>query len=337
MEVTAVKALVLHEPGPVEENPLTSVDLPMPEPAADQVRLRVLACGVCHTDLHLVQGEIALPKLPIVPGHQIIGRVDALGADVTQFALGDRVGVPWLYSTCGRCRYCRRGLENLCDDARFTGQHADGGFGQYMVVPARFAYSIPIGFPDDQAAPLLCAGIIGYRSLRLSEIQNGGKLGLYGFGASAHVTIQVARHWDCEVYVFTRSREHQRHALDLGAIWVGQAQDTPPAELDSAITFAPAGWLVPEALRVLRKGGTLAINAIHMSPIPEMPYELIYGERTVRSVTNSTREDAENLLQLAASIPIHTDVELYPLHEANAVLQRLKESKVKGAAVLQIA
>ena len=332
-----MKAMVLREPRPAEGNPLYLVDLPVPVPAPGQVRLRVQVCGVCHTDLHLVEGEIDLPKLPVVPGHQIIGQVDALGAGVTRFALGDRVGVPWLYSTCGQCDYCRRGLENLCDDARFTGQHVDGGFAQYMVVPAQFAYPIPIGFPDDQAAPLLCAGIIGYRSLRLSEIQPGGRLGLYGFGASAHVTIQVARHWGCEVYVFTRSAEHQRHALDLGAAWVGQAQDTPPAELDSAITFAPAGWLVPEVLRVLRKGGTLAINAIHMNPIPEMPYDLIYGERAVRSVANSTRQDAEELLQLAAVIPIHTDVELYPLHKANTVLQRLKESKIKGAAVLQVA
>jgi len=337
VEVTAVKAMVLREPGPAEENPLTLVDLPGPDPGPGQVRLRVRVCGVCHTDLHLVEGEIALPKLPVVPGHQIIGQVDALGKGVTRFALGDRVGVPWLYSTCGQCDYCRRGLENLCDNARFTGQHVNGGFAQYMVVPAHFAYPIPIGFPDDQAAPLLCAGIIGYRSLRLSEIRPGGRLGLYGFGASAHVTIQVARHWGCEVYVFTRSAEHQRHALDLGAAWVGQAQDTPPAELDSAITFAPAGWLVPEVLRVLRKGGTLAINAIHMSPIPEMPYDLIYGERTVRSVANSTRQDAEELLHLAAAIPIHTDVELYSLQQANTVLQRLKESKIKGAAVLQVA
>jgi len=332
-----MRALVLREPGPVEENPLSSVDLPVPDPAPDQIRLRVRVCGVCHTDLHLVEGEIALPKLPIVPGHQIIGQIDALGPGVTRFARGDRVGVPWLYSTCGQCDYCRRGLENLCDAARFTGQHVDGGFAQYMVVPAAFAHAIPIGFPDDQAAPLLCAGIIGYRSLQLCEIEPGGRLGLYGFGASAHVTIQVARHWGCEVYVFTRSPEHQRHALDLGAIWAGQAQDTPPAQLDAAITFAPAGWLVPEALRVLRKGGTLAINAIHMSPIPEFPYDLIYGERTVRSVANSTREDAEDLLRLAASIPIYTDVELYPLHQANVVLQRLKQSKIKGAAVLQVA
>jgi propanol-preferring alcohol dehydrogenase len=332
-----MKAMVLREPKPVENNPLGLVDLSVPEPAPGQVRLRVGACGVCHTDLHLVEGEIATPKLPVVPGHQIVGRVDALGEGVTRFAVGDRAGVPWLYSTCGECEYCQSGLENLCDNARFTGQHADGGFAEYMVVPASFAYSIPMGFPDDQAAPLLCAGIIGYRSLRLSEIQPGGRLGLYGFGASAHVTIQVARHWGCEVYVFTRSEEHQRHARALGAAWVGQAQDTPPAELDSAITFAPAGWLVPEALRVLRKGGTLAINAIHMSPIPELPYHLLYGERTVRSVANSTGRDAEELLRLAAEIPIQTDVELYTLDQANAVLQRLKRAEVQGAAVLQVA
>jgi propanol-preferring alcohol dehydrogenase len=244
--------------------------------------------------------------------------------------------VPWLYSACGACDYCQHGLENLCGNARFTGQHADGGFAEYMVVPSDFAYAIPNGFPDAQAAPLLCAGVIGYRSLRLSEIQPGGRLGLYGFGASAHVTIQVARHWGCEVYVFTRSDEHQQHALELGAAWVGQAQDTPPAELDSAITFAPAGWLVPEVLRVLRKGGTLAINAIHMSPIPEMPYAILYGERTVRSVANATRRDARDLLDLAAKIPIHTELELHTLGEANQVLQRLKRSEIQGAAVLQM-
>jgi len=331
-----MKAMVLREPKPAEENPLVMEDWDLPEPGPGQVRLQVQVCGVCHTDLHLVEGEIALPKLPVVPGHQIVGLVDALGPGVDRVALGDRLGVPWLYSTCGRCDFCRRGLENLCDEARFTGQHADGGFAEYMVVPADFAYPIPAGFPDEQAAPLLCAGIIGYRSLKLSEIKPGGRLGLYGFGASAHVTIQVARHWGCEVYVFTRSAEHQRHALELGAAWVGQAQDTPPHRLDGAITFAPVGWLIPEALRVLRKGGTLAINAIHLSPIPELPYSLLYGERTVRSVTNATRRDAAEFLQLAAEIPIHTDVELYPLAEANAVLQRLKRREVQGAAVLRV-
>lgn len=331
-----MQAMILREAKPAEENPLIKADLPMPEPGPGQIRLQVRACGVCHTDLHLVEGEIALPKLPIVPGHQIVGQVDALGDGVTRFAPGERAGVPWLYSTCGTCDYCQSGQENLCDNAHFTGQHVDGGFAEYMVVPAEFAYPIPDGFPGEQAAPLLCAGIIGYRALRLSEIEPGGRLGLYGFGASAHVTIQVARHWGCEVYVFTRSEDHRRHASELGASWVGQAQDTPPAELDSAITFAPAGWLVPEVLRVLRKGGTLAINAIHMSPVPELPYALLYGERTIRSVANSTRQDAEELLRLAAEIPIYTDVELSPLVEANAVLQRLKRAEIQGAAVLLV-
>jgi propanol-preferring alcohol dehydrogenase len=328
--------MILREPRPVEQNPLTGTVLPLPVPDAGHVRLEVLACGVCHTDLHLVEGEIDLPRLPVVPGHQIVGRVDALGEGVTGVGVGERLGVPWLYSTCGTCDYCLRGLENLCEGARFTGQHADGGFAEYMVVPADFAYRIPEGITDDQAPPLLCAGAIGYRSLRLSAVEPGGRLGLYGFGASAHVAIQIARHWGCEVYVFTRSEEHRRHAVDLGAAWTGQAQETPPQKLDAAITFAPAGWLVPEALRVLRKGGTLALNAIHMSPIPEMPYALLYGERTVRSVANLTRQDAVELLQLAADIPIRTEVEFHPLHEANAVLQRIKRSEVRGAAVLRI-
>jgi len=331
-----MKTMMLREARPIEEHPLKEVEVPEPTPGPGEVRIRVRACGVCHTDLHTVEGELDLPRLPIIPGHQIVGVVDQLGAEVTRFRLGDRVGVAWLHSSCGQCDFCRRGLENLCDQARFTGLHADGGYAQYTVVPADFAYPIPSGFPDLQAAPLLCAGVIGYRSLRLSEIQPGERLGLYGFGASAHVTIQVARHWGCEVFVFTRSEEHKQHARELGAAWVGDARDEPPVLLDSAITFAPAGWIVLEALRVLRKGGTVAINAIHMSPIPEMKYGLIYGERTLRSVANMTRRDAEELLQLAAQIPIHTDVEVYPLAEANRVLQRLKDRLVRGAAVLEI-
>ncbi|MDH7485760.1 MAG: zinc-dependent alcohol dehydrogenase family protein [Anaerolineae bacterium] len=340
-----MKAMVLKAPRPVEENPLELTELPLPEPGADEVRIEVLACGVCHTDLHTVEGELPLPSrgarpcAPIVPGHQIVGVVESMGANVSRFRPGQRVGVTWLYSSCGECDYCRRGLENLCDSARFTGLHADGGYAKYMVVPAAYAFPIPPSIPDVQAAPLLCAGVIGYRSLRLCEVgahgrAPGQRLGLYGFGASAHVTIQVARHWGCQVYVFTRSEEHRQHALELGAEWVGGAEDEPPAPMDASITFAPAGWIVPRALARLRKGGTLAINAIHMSPIPEMDYSLIYGERTVRSVANLTRRDAEELLQLAAEIPIHTDVELYPLEEANAVLQRLKRAEVRGAAVL---
>jgi propanol-preferring alcohol dehydrogenase len=328
--------MVLNGAGPAEDSPLKLTDVETPTPGPGELLLRVRACGVCHTDLHTVEGELELPRRPLVPGHQVVGRVEALGAGVSRFRSGDRVGVPWLYASCGVCDYCREGRENLCDDIRFTGLHADGGFAERMVVPTAFAYPIPEGFPDVQAAPLLCAGVIGYRSLRLSEIEPGQRLGLYGFGASAHVTIQVARHWDCEVYVFTRSQEHRQHARELGAAWVGGAEQTPPDHLHAGITFAPAGWLVPAALRHLRKGGTLAINAIHMSPIPEFEYELIYGERTVRSVANATRQDAEELLGLAAEIPIRTEVELSPLAEANEVLARMKRSEIRGAAVLSV-
>lgn len=331
-----MRAMVLTAPGPAQENPLSLVEVPAPVPAAGQIRLRVSVCGVCHTDLHTVEGDLELPRLPLIPGHQIVAMVDALGANVTGHQVGDHVGVPWLYSSCSDCAYCRGGRENLCDSIRFTGLHADGGFAEYMVVASGFAHPVPAGFPDSQVAPLLCAGIIGYRSLRLSEIKPGQRLGLYGFGASAHVTIQVARHWGCEVYVYTRSEEHRQHARELSAAWAGGADETPPQQMDASITFAPAGWIVPAALRHLRKGGTLAVNAIHMTPIPEMEYGLIYGERTVRSVANATRRDGEELLELAAEIPIRTDVELYPLEAANEVLQRMKRSEIRGAAVLQV-
>jgi propanol-preferring alcohol dehydrogenase len=283
-----------------------------------------------------VEGELSLPKIPVVPGHQIVGIVDALGEGVARFRIGDRVGVPWLHQTCGECSYCRRGDENLCESARFTGLHVDGGYAEFSLAPADFAYPIPMVFSDAEASPLLCAGIIGYRALRLSEIQSGQRLGLYGFGASAHIAIQIARHWECEVYVFTRSESHRELALTLGAAWVGDARDDPGVRLQSSITFAPAGWIVPEALRVLDKGGTLAINAIHMSPIPQMPYDLIYYERTLRSVANSTRQDAEELLQIAAQIPIRTEVHAFPLREANRALQALKASQIDGAAALHI-
>ena len=331
-----MRAMVLEKPGPAPEHPLIDTDVPLPSPGPDQILIKVHACGVCHTDLHTVEGDLALPKLPVIPGHQIVGTVNAVGADVTRFKTGDRVGVPWLHSTCGECEYCNRGLENLCDGAQFTGLHADGGYAEFTLAPAEFAYRLPDNFPDLQAAPLLCAGIIGYRALRLSDIEPGRRLGLYGFGASAHVTIQVARHWDCEVYVFSRSEDHRKHAEELGAAWTGRAEDAPPKPLDSSIIFAPAGGLVPEALRVLAKGGTLALAGIHMSPIPQMEYSLLYGERTVRSVANSTRADAEGLLGLAAEIPIRTDVETFGLGDANHVLERLKRADIRGAAVLEV-
>jgi len=328
--------MLLRAPGPVERDPLEAVDLPAPVPGPGEVRLTISACGLCHTDLHEVEGELRPPKLPIVPGHQIVGVVEARGDGARRFAFGERVGVPWLHSTCGACAACRRGDENLCDGARFTGYHVDGGYATRAVVPEAFAYRLPGGLTDAQAAPLLCAGIIGYRALCLADLEPGERLGLFGFGASAHIAIQVARFWGCEVWVFTRTPEHRTLAKALGASWVGGADDKPPGLLDRAISFAPAGSVIPLALAKLRKGGTLALAGIHLDRIPEMPYTLLYGERALRSVTASTRRDAEALLTLAARIPIKTEVEVFPLEEANAALQRLKASRISGAGVLRI-
>lgn len=328
--------MLLRAPRPVEAAPLEPVELSVPEPGPGEIRLRVGACGLCHTDLHTVEGELSLPKLPLVPGHQIVGVVEAQGQDATRFSPGERVGVPWLHAACGECDACQRGEENLCDSARFTGYHVDGGYAQFALVPERFAHPLPRSFGDAEAAPLLCAGIIGYRALRLSELKPGERLGLFGFGASAHIAIQVARHWDCETWVFTRSAEHRDLAKRLGAAWVGTAEDEPPGLLDRAISFAPAGRLIPVALGRLRKGGTLALAGIHLDRIPEMPYSLLYGERTLRSVTASTRRDAEELLALAERIPIRTEVESFPLVRANDALQELKSSRIRGAGVLLI-
>jgi alcohol dehydrogenase, propanol-preferring len=331
-----MRVMLLEKPRDAEENPLRLAELPLPVPGAGEIRVQVHACGVCHTDLHIVEGDLRLPRLPIVPGHQIVGAVDALGLGVSEFRKGDRVGVPWLHSTDGECAYCRKGLENLCDRACFTGFDVDGGYAEAMVVPAAFAYALPKGFSDFEAAPLLCAGIIGYRALKLSNLEAGERLGLYGFGASAHLVIQLARHMRCEVSVFTRAEAHRQLARELGAAWVGAAGEQPPVPLDAAIIFAPAGKLVPEALRALRKGGTLALAGITMSALPEMDYELLYHERILRSVANSTRDDARNLLRLAAEIPVRTEVETFPLEDANRALQDLKSSKIHGAGVLVI-
>ena len=331
-----VQAMILPSPRPVEEQPLTWAEVPCPEPGMGGILIRVRACGVCHTDLHTVEGELTLPRLPLIPGHQIVGVVEKLGPGATRFALGARVGVGWLAWACGECEFCLRGEENLCARARFTGLHINGGYAQYALVDERFAYLLPDRFSDIQAAPLLCAGIIGYRSLRLSGIKPGERLGLYGFGASAHLVIQVARHWGCRVYVFTRGEEHRRLARELGAEWAGAAENASPAPLDAGITFAPVGWLVPLALGHLRPGGTLAINAVTMSAIPEVRYELLYQERTLRSVANFTRQDAEEFLSLAADAPLHTEIEVFPLAQANEVLGRLKRSEVRGSAVLEI-
>jgi len=331
-----MRAMVLKEPKPDAEDALTRVQVETPAPGKGQIRLHVSACGVCHTDLHEAQGELELPKLPLIPGHQIVGQVDALGDDAERFQVGQRVGVGWLGWACGQCEFCREGLENLCQQARFTGLHLDGGYAEYAVVDERFAYCLPAGLSDVQAAPLLCAGIIGYRALRLSGILPGGCLGLYGFGASAHIAIQVARYWGCEVYVFSRGEEHRRLARELGAAWSGLAEETPAVPLDACVTFAPAGRLVPLALGHLRPGGTLAINAVYMSPIPEMPYERVYGERVVRSVANFTRKDAEEFLALAAKIPVHTEVQVLALEQANEALAKVRRSQVRGSIVLEI-
>lgn len=328
--------MLLRQPRPVIEDPLEFAEVPTPNPGADEIRIAIQMCGICHTDLHTVEGEIALPKTPLIPGHQIIGRVDAVGERVARFKIGDRVGVPWLYSTDGTCYYCRHGQENLCDHARFTGLHVDGGYAEFTIAVQGFVYRIPDAFQDAQAAPLLCGGVIGFRALRVSGLQPGERLGLYGFGSSAHIAIQIARHWNCEVFVFTRREEHRALARNLGAAWTGDARDNPPSPLDRAIIFAPAGNLVLDALRVMRKGGTVATAGIYSTPVPEMDYALLYGERVVRSVANSTRQDVEDFLQVAAEIPVHTEVALFPLREANQVLQRLKASQIDGAAVLQI-
>jgi len=330
-----MKAMLLRKPCPVEQSPLTLTDIPTPTPGDDELLLRVHACGVCHTDLHTVEGEIT-GKLPIVPGHQIVGVVEKVGANVKEFHVGNRVGVPWLRHTCGECEFCRNDRENLCVNAQFTGFHVDGGYAEYAVTSAAFALRIPDNFDDAHAAPLLCAGIIGCRALRLSSVRPQQTLGLYGFGASAHIAIQIARRWGCEVYVATRGAEHQRLAKELGATWVGRAEDVPSNALHAAVVFAPAGTLVPEALRALRKGGTLALGGIYMTPIPEMKYELLYHERIVRSVANATRGDAQQLMQLAAQIPIRTEVQTFPLAEANRTLASLKRSEIHGAGVLII-
>jgi alcohol dehydrogenase, propanol-preferring len=331
-----MEAMKLLRTAPVEERPLALERAPIPEPGAGQIRLRVSVCGVCHTDLHTVEGDLDLPRLPIVPGHQIVGRVDKLGPGARRFTPGDRAGVAWLHWACGACSYCRAGLENLCPSARFTGFHAHGGYAPYTVVSEAFAFPIPARFEDVEAAPLLCAGIVGYRSLKLSGVGPGQNLGLYGFGASAHLVIQVARHWGCAVYVFTRSEHHRRLARELGAVWVGGAEDECPVALDGSVVFAPAGRIVPLALGHLRPGATVAINAIHMSPIPELPYALIYHERVLRSVANFTRQDAREFLDVAAEIPIRATVELFDLSQANEALLLMKESRLEASAALRI-
>lgn len=326
-----MKACVLPARGPIESNPLVVSDVPTPEPRDGEVLVRVRACGVCRTDLHVIEGELPVLKSPVIPGHQVVGTVERNGK---RFQAGDRVGVAWLHHTCGKCEYCWSGRENLCEFATFTGHTVDGGYAEYIVAHEDFVYRIPDGFEDLHAAPLLCAGIIGFRCLRVSGIAPGGILGLYGFGAAAHVAIQVARYWNVKVLAFTRDARHQKLALELGAEWAGGADAEAPEKLNAAIIFAPAGELVVAALKSLKRGGTVVLGGIHMSPIPSMPYELLYHERAIRSVANNTRKDGENFLELAAKIPIRTQVQTFPLEQANTALNALKNDAIRGAAVL---
>jgi alcohol dehydrogenase, propanol-preferring len=331
-----MKACLLRTPARIESNPLHFLEVPEPEPGAAEVRVRVHICGVCRTDLHVIEGELPTRKSPVIPGHQVIGIVEDSGADARRFGKGTRVGIAWLHKTDGTCEYCRRGQENLCDAPEFTGYSVNGGYAESVVAPESFVYPVPEGFPDEQAAPLLCAGIIGYRCLRMAEVGENTKLGFYGFGAAAHVAIQVALYWGAQVFASTRDTRHQRLAMELGAKWAGGTLEAPPEKLDAAIVFAPAGEIVPAALKALRKGGRLILGGIHMSPIPSFGYDLLYQERMIRSVANNTRKDGEEFLELAARIPIRTHVQVYPLSEANRALNALKNDAIPGAAVLRV-
>lgn len=331
-----MKAQVLHKFNPVTENPLVLDEMPTPEPGQNEILVRVSCCGVCHTDLHAVEGELNGLSLPRVPGHQVVGRVEKTGKLVSKFKPGERAGVAWLYSACGICKFCQSGRENLCRSAEFTGYQVNGGYAEFILVKEDFAYVLPEKFDDLEAAPLLCAGIIGYRAFKFSQIQPGGKIGLIGFGASAHLVIQIARHWKCRVFVFSRSDEHRQLALNLGAEWTGNIDQSPEEKLDAAIVFAPRGELYISALRLVERGGTVVSAGIHMTPIPEFDYSLLYHERKLVSVANATREDGREFLELAAKIPVRANVQVFSLEEANKVLSLMKAGRLNGAAVLRI-
>jgi propanol-preferring alcohol dehydrogenase len=326
-----MRAMILDEPG----KPLSLRDSPVPEPGSHQVLLQVLACAVCRTDLHVVDGELPDPKLPLILGHEIVARVASLGADVSLHSVGQRVGVPWLGWTCGKCFYCRTGSENLCVNARFTGYTLDGGYAEFTVADERYCVPIPDSYSDAAAAPLLCAGLIGYRSL--VRAGDAKRLGIYGFGAAAHIITQVARHQGRSVYAFTRAGDEaaQNFARELGAVWAGASDERPPDELDAAIIFAPVGALVPAALAAVRKGGNVVCGGIHMSDIPRFPYDLLWGERSVSSVANLTRKDAAEFMDIAPKVPVRTTTEIFKLEEANEALSQLRSGKVHGAAVLK--
>ncbi len=335
-----MKAMVIKKPGSVEGGPLEAVEMSKPEPGKREVLIRVLICGACHTDLDEAEGRLLPSKLPIVPGHQVVGIVEELGEGVTKYKAGERVGVTWLYSCCGKCKFCQSGQENLCLDAKWTGKDANGGYAEYMVVGEDFAYPIPKQFSDSQAGPLLCAGVIGYRTLRLAEIRDGETIGLFGFGASAHIVIQIIKHKypHSEVFVFTKTEQHAELAKSLGASWTGRSGDEPGVKLDKIMDFTPVGECVRDALKVLNRGGRLVINAIRKeTPVPALDYaEYLWLEKEVKSVANVTRRDAEEFLPLAAQIPIVPTIEEFPLEQANDVLLRIKQSRLKAAAVLRV-
>jgi propanol-preferring alcohol dehydrogenase len=332
-----MRAMLLRRQAAIAAKPLEAAEVPDPLPGPGEIRVRVRACATCRTDLHLIEGDLPPRRMPIIPGHQVVGAVEAAGPGARRFRLGERVGIAWLRSTCGACRFCKAGRENLCQASTYTGWTHDGGYAERCCVPEAYAYAIPPAFDDAEAAPLLCAGIIGYRALKRSHVPRGGRLALYGFGSSAHITLQVARHWGCSVYVSTRDQAHRRLALELGADWAGGPGERLPVKPDAAIIFAPAGELVPPALADLDKGGTVALAGIHMSDVPAMAYEPhLFWEKTLQSVTANTRQDGEDLLREAAAIPLKPRVTRYPLAEANGVLLAVATDKVEGTAVLVV-
>lgn len=331
-----MQAQVLGEPASMNLDPLHLTDAPNPIPGPRDLLLRVSACGVCRTDLQLCEGDLPAHVLPVIPGHQAVGRVAEIGAEVEGWEVGDRAGVGWLAEACGRCESCRRGLENLCEQVRFTGWDRNGGYATAMCVRADYALPIPTVSSDVEVAPLLCGGVIGYRALKVSGIEPGARLGLYGFGASALLSIQVALHWGCEVFVVTRSEQERSRALEMGAVWAGGYGEKPPVGLHAAVTFAPVGSVVVAALSALERGGVVAVNAVHLDEIPAFPYEYLWWERQIRSVANFTRSDAHEFLDLAARLPIRTVVDRYSLSEANRALSHVKSGQVTGAAVLEM-
>jgi propanol-preferring alcohol dehydrogenase len=329
--------MLLDRQSPIDAAPLRLVDLPLPDPGPGEVRVKVSFCAICRTDLHVIEGDLAPQKMPLVPGHQIVGRVDALGPGCDRLQVGQRAGGAWLRHTCGQCSFCTVGRENLCEQSRFTGYHADGGYAEYAILPEAYAYEIPETFSDVEAAPLLCAGIIGYRALKRAQLPDGGRLAIYGFGSSAHVVIQIALHRGCEVYVVTRDEQHRELARQMGAAWVGSRAEEMPDKANSAIIFAPVGALVPPALEKLEWGGTLSLAGIYMTPIPEMDYDrYLFHERDIHAVTSNTREDGRELLAEAAAIPLRPRTTVYPLAEANRALMDLKADRISGTGVLVV-